>query len=598
MQFPSTRQNIVIVPTTEPTVQPLAPQGPADLTGFEPQHHPNMLPPSVPGHGSLLFELTSQAKARKGQAKAAVPGATRPTKTPRGVTAPRVKPSPAPRSRTQPPKKPTPAPMESGQPTTGPTPAPSRTGQPKATPSTSTQSNPSMEGVFARNLCSLATSHGVGKISICPEDYLRLRHGAYLNNFLVDFGSLALLSQADPAILPRVHTCGSQLFLLLSGQRLKSGSITDIKEQQEALPLPERRHKRVAIFLNRANLLGREVVLFPCCADVQQHWFLVAVLLGSDPRVVVLDSLGGRQDSAANLIKELMEVEHAVRGVQGPAFTVSHVTVPQQPDGFNCGMYVLLYTQRILADIEEFSARARQDTLTDWFTTSACSGLRTHWSKVIQEMTRQQTTRMPRFPTIQCEPPNQLTGIGTLLNLKLSCFAVSGILLLCFCGVDQNLELGAQLTPASQHLTDIFTDLARRRRDATIPPFSPEPLIRAVNGLNKQQFNYLRQQEVAVEFVGVMLEGLSLRTGFLVSQREVGTCTCGRYVEQVIGKAEYLLKMCYASDYEYLLILSFFSSKAMPGPLDGCGPHGPECQSCLLGLNYPNLHQHKPDKGW
>lgn len=390
-----------------------------------------------------------------------------------------------------------------------------------------------MQGVFSRNLCSLATSHGVGKIPLCPEDYLRLRHGAYLNNFLVDIGSLRLLSQADPAILLKVHTCGSQLFLLLSGQRLKSGSITDIQEQQEALPLPERRHKRVAVFLNNTNIISREVVLFPCCEDVQQHWFLVAVLLGSDPRVVVLDSLGGRQDSAANLIKELLEVEHVVRGVQGPAFTVSHVTVPQQPDGFNCGLYVLLYTQRILANLEEFSARARQDSLTDWFTTSACSGLRTHWSKVIQEMTRQQTTRMPRFPTIQCEPPNQLTDIGTLLNLNLGCFAVSGILMLCFCGVDQNLDLGAHLSPASQHLTDIFTDLARRRRNTAIPPFSPEPLIKAVNGLNKQQFNYLKEQEVAYEFVSVMLEGLSLRPGFMVCHKEVGTCTCGRDVEQV-----------------------------------------------------------------
>ena len=517
----------MIVPTTEPTVQPQAPQGPADLTGFEPQHHPNMLPPPVPGHSSLLYHLTSQAKLKKKQATVPEAGAAQPTPTSRGVKAPRVKPSPAPRSRS------TPSPMGAGQPATSPTSAPKKTNQPKANPSTSTQGNPSMQGVFSRNLCSLATSHGVGKIPLCPEDYLRLRHGAYLNNFLVDIGSLRLLSQADPAILPKVHTCGSQLFLLLSGQRLKSGSITDIQEQQEALPLPERRHKRVAVFLNNTNIISREVVLFPCCEDVQQHWFLVAVLLGSDPRVVVLDSLGGRQDSAANLIKELLEVEHVVRGVQDPAFTVSHVTVPRQPDGFNCGLYVLLYTQMILVNLEDFSARARQDTLKDWFTTSACSGLRTHWSKVVQEMTRQQNTRMPRFPTIQCEPPNQLTDIGTLLNLNLSCFAVSGILMLCFCGVDQNLDLGAQLSPASQHLTDIFTDLVRRRRDTTIPPFSPEPLIKAVNGLNKQHFNYLAQQEVAYEFVGVILEGLSLRSGFLVRHKEVGTCTCGRDVEQV-----------------------------------------------------------------
>ena len=346
-----------------------------------------------------------------------------------------------------------------------------------------------------------------------------------------------LLTKAEAKVAASVHLWNSTFYVTLSGMRLRKGSTAEQEEEQEGLPLPQRRHKRVARYTRQIVLMSNEIVLFPVCLDSPQHWFLVAALLGPEPCVVVLDSMVSvdRRREVAETVMDYMEEERKVRGGGGAAIDVIDVSVPQQPDGFNCGVYVNMFVGRILADPTDFAARAREDQLASWFLPCALSGQRSYWAEAIQELAAQQNPRRGnrRFPTIQLEPPAPLPAIGCLLNLGRSCFAVATFLLLCWCEVDLHLVVGAASTTPEQHLDKTLADMMGRRRNPTNQPFSPEAFIVAVNGLGRRQYNYKTVYECAVELLETVLEGLALQPGYLVTFREVGTCDCTALNEQV-----------------------------------------------------------------
>ena len=270
-------------------------------------------------------------------------------------------------------------------------------------------------------------------------DYERLQHSIFLNDVLIDFANCWLFSKAADNIGDSAHLFSTSFYVSLAAlQRPRKGSNGEAKELAEGLPLPERHHGRVARRTRRVQLFDKEVVLFPIGLDSPQegserHWLLLVVLLGPDPVVVVMDSLGKQRHEQATFIQQFMEVEARVKGREVPSFRVLMAQVPQQQDGFNCGIYVIMYVARILADPAGFSARARQDQLHDWFLPSAVSGQRRHWAEVIRTLGIQQAPRRARrFPTLQFEPPNTLTNIGCMVNLERCCFVVTAFLVLCW----------------------------------------------------------------------------------------------------------------------------------------------------------------------
>ena len=371
-------------------------------------------------------------------------------------------------------------------------------------------------------------------------DYVKLRHSAYLNNILVDFANTWSFCQAALNVGDSVHLFPTSFYVsLVALMRARKGSDAEVRELAEGLPLPERRHGRVARWTRNKELYDKQMVLFPICTDTgrqdgEKHWLLAVALLGQDPVVVVLDSLGGARQDQLTCIKEYMEVEARVKGREVPSFRVLSAQVPQQRDGYNCGVFVIMFVKKILENPQSFAARARLDQLGDWFLPSAVSGQRSHWAEVIRKLGIQQAPRRARrFPNLDFEPPTNISPMGCMINLDRSCFAVAAFLLLCQCEMDQNLLPNMAQSQAQIHLSTVLSTMASRRRDPTVPPMDPEPFILAVNALGQRQFRYNEQVEDTCELLETAVQNLSLQAGYIVTVREEGTCQrCTNYQEQ------------------------------------------------------------------
>jgi hypothetical protein len=295
----------------------------------------------------------------------------------------------------------------------------------------------------------------------------------------------------------------------------------------------------VARWTRNTQLFDKDIVLFPICLDTgrsdgEQHWLLLAALLGQDPVVVVMDSLGGARQDLLAIIREYMEVEASVKGRGVPSFRVLRAQVPQQTEGVKCGVVVTMYVARSLADPAGCATRARQDQLGEWFLPSAVSGQRSHWAEVIQQLGSSQSPRRARrLPSLEFEPPNTLTDIGCMKNLQMCCFVASAFLLLCWCDVPKNLLPGQAQSQAQLNLAAVLTSMATQRGNHRLGPMDPEPFVVAVNALGQEQFQYKVQMEDTCELMETVLRNLPLRQGFLVTPREEGTCQrCNTFDQQ------------------------------------------------------------------
>jgi hypothetical protein len=82
--------------------------------------------------------------------------------------------------------------------------------------------------------------------------------------------------------------------------------------------------------------------------------------------------------------------------------------------------------------------------------------------------------------------------------------------------------------------------MAMRRRDPGVAPFSPEPLVNALNEcLNHASRFNIRLRECALEFLFRLWQELDLRPEFLISHVERGSCQgCRVDYEQVMEVVE------------------------------------------------------------
>ena len=422
-----------------------------------------------------------------------------------------------------------------------------------------------------------------------------------MNDIIMDFASCWLYQKGEPNITDTVHIFPTSFYVALAVlQRPRKGSEAEARELAEGLPLPERKHGRVARRTRNIELYDKDIVLFPIGTDTggpdgEKHWLLVAALLGQDPVVVVMDSLGGAREDQLTYIKEYMEVEARVKGREVPTFRLLSTQVPRQTDGFNCGIYVFMYIARILADPVAFAARARQDQLRDLFLPSALSGERSHWAEIIRELgTRQAPRRGRRFPNLSFEPPNTLDNIGCMQNLEMCCFVVSAFLLLCRCEVANNLQPGAAQSQAQLNLTTTFTTMAAQRRDERVAPMSPEPFVVAVNTLGQRQFLYTAQMEDACELLETALQNLPLRPGFMVTLREEGTCQkCNSFSQQVNRLFVKIQPQDSSIPTVLFPSLNSLLFTGVPNPLAKPAPGGGQEDTCLPGHHGVPLHHHR-----
>ena len=106
-----------------------------------------------------------------------------------------------------------------------------------------------------------------------------------------------------------------------------------------------------------------------------------------------------------------------------------------------------------------------------------------------------------------------------------------------------NLHPNAPRGAALQRLEQCLVDMARRYRDPVVPPFDPEPLVVAYNGLlNNPAHHYvIGRYECAMEFLsapgmrgGGLLNNIEFVAGFLTSFDQLGFCPWCQVQQQLV----------------------------------------------------------------
>ena len=110
-----------------------------------------------------------------------------------------------------------------------------------------------------------------------------------------------------------------------------------------------------------------------------------------------------------------------------------------------------------------------------------------------------------------------------------------------------------------EHLDLALQTMAGKRRDPTIAPFSPEPLVTALNACVVPQNRFdVRDYGCALEFLYHLLEHLDIHPGYIVSNIERGTCQgCGMiYTKVIFQKNISHLNILYYNIGNYFLKIS------------------------------------------
>ena len=112
---------------------------------------------------------------------------------------------------------------------------------------------------------------------------------------------------------------------------------------------------------------GCGAVLLPWCE--QGHYFLLVAILEQQPKLFILESLGGYcEPVGAGILRDFLVEQRLSHGGGSTKFITSSPRVPRQPPGSNdCGLFVIEYASEIIRDTDNFKQRATENRLRDWF---------------------------------------------------------------------------------------------------------------------------------------------------------------------------------------------------------------------------------------
>ena len=201
------------------------------------------------------------------------------------------------------------------------------------------------------HLCQYPPPPHTGGLCLTIPDYLTLSKGTFLNDAIIDFYLLYLFREKLSAKMKdEVFLFTSYFFKRLSTEPVV-GSMMDIMERESKLTLAQKRHHRVHTWTKKTKLTHQQLVIFPICKS--SHWFLVTAVITSDKIfLVVMDSLGGDNMEAVNLIKEYLFIELSKDVISLEAVNkmvkVVHPSLPQQDNHTDCGVFLLHYVEKML----------------------------------------------------------------------------------------------------------------------------------------------------------------------------------------------------------------------------------------------------------
>ena len=183
----------------------------------------------------------------------------------------------------------------------------------------------------------------LGFSRIDRHSYLTLRPGVRLNDEVIN-GMLHYLTR------------GREWVHLFSTYLLSCYLDTIGANQQGCdMSLGECRYQGVRRWTRGINLMSKDIVLFPVNWD--DHWYLIAVtdLRRTMACITVLNSYEsvGNVAEAVSAVKEYLRFECNL-----DSFRIIVPQVPRQRTRNDCGVFTILYTQFLLANLLDFQVRA------------------------------------------------------------------------------------------------------------------------------------------------------------------------------------------------------------------------------------------------
>jgi len=248
------------------------------------------------------------------------------------------------------------------------------------------------------------------RVPITKEDYSTLARGTFLNdtmiNFYLKYLHNEILAQSEQV---NVHIFSTIFYMKLATDPVKGGKMDEL-EKNWNMSMVEKRHNRVKGWTKNFDLFNKNLVIIPICE--LSHWYMVVLVRpgGEQPCMMVLDSLGGDNTRAVDIIKEYLKIEGRVKLgktalMNREEMKVVRPDIPQQRNGYDCGVFLLHYAEKLMERPDQFytSTFGTLDLalLAAWFLTSEVDSKRSHMAKLVRQLAFEQAQgRTVTFPDL------------------------------------------------------------------------------------------------------------------------------------------------------------------------------------------------------
>ncbi|XP_044170152.1 uncharacterized protein LOC122954217 isoform X1 [Acropora millepora] len=237
------------------------------------------------------------------------------------------------------------------------------------------------------------------RVTVLQMDLDTLEDGQELNDAIIDFFVLYTSNHvSDKDAIDKCHFFSSFFYTKLSERVVKGKGLV--------LPSDHERHSRACSFTRRVDVFKKEFLFIPVCRS--GHWFLLLVhnlpLLetrGANQQtrsfIFVLDSIAwsnrsipSPREHEAEMIRSFLRCEWVAKKrstlqVDEKSLPLVYPKVPQQDNGYDCGVYVLLFLTEFLQRKLPV-AQLLSDEVLQWYDQGSAVHLRLKIREILLEL--------------------------------------------------------------------------------------------------------------------------------------------------------------------------------------------------------------------
>ena len=151
--------------------------------------------------------------------------------------------------------------------------------------------------------------------------------------------------------------------------------------------------------------------LLVAAACEKGHFFCLAAVCAPQPVLYVMESIGGYEEPAvAEVVRDFINQQRQLAGGVLVPIITKIMLMPRQAQGSNdCGLFMLETTQRILANPDEFIARAEAGNLAAWYSPEVVGGRREELAARLRDLGEEQRAE---GGVLEGLPPLALPDLG------------------------------------------------------------------------------------------------------------------------------------------------------------------------------------------